>query len=196
MCLLGWMKRGIHARADRRAARRVITPSHSAPICPSSCPNTQTSRPAPHIKEPEPDGRLGSGSVQHRGRLCHQAAREKNSGAQIQLWSSWKAPWDFYTLIWWHRERDSRNSKNSTQTHTHWSTLSHWVWTAWDLHNESFGKCVHRGEFSIRWTVGSHTDLQKLVMFLSSYRRWWSGLWKVSLVDTATLTVVRLCQQC
>ncbi|KAI9546340.1 hypothetical protein NQZ68_027506 [Dissostichus eleginoides] len=79
MCLLGWMKRGIHARADRRAARRVITPSHSAPVCPGSCPNTQTARLAPHIKDLRPDGSLGSGPAQHRGRLCHRPGKSQRS---------------------------------------------------------------------------------------------------------------------
>lgn len=50
MCLLGWMKRGIHAKADRRAAWRVITPSLSAPVCPGSCPNTQMLLLGPHFK--------------------------------------------------------------------------------------------------------------------------------------------------
>lgn len=72
MCLLGWMKRGIHAKADRRAARRVITPSLSAPVCPGSCPNTQTLLLAPHIKDPAPDCSLHQPCATQKATVRHK----------------------------------------------------------------------------------------------------------------------------
>lgn len=94
MCLLGWMKRGIHARADRRAARRVITPSHSALVCPSSCPNTQTARLTPYIKDLDPNCTLSSSTESD----C--VTREKHSGLKCSCDHHGKPREMFHKHIW------------------------------------------------------------------------------------------------
>jgi len=155
------MKRGIHARADRRAARRVITPSHSAPVCPGSCPNTQTARLAPHIKDLRPDGSLGSGPAQHRGRLCHRPGKSQRSTNAVVITVE-NPPESFHDLMM--QKDDSKRFELTLPKveghllHAHTVKPTHTVIKqTFNEYNESLRKFVTLGEFSISWT--SPTDL-------------------------------------
>lgn len=155
MCLLGWMKRGIHARADRRAATRVITPSHSASVCPSSCPNTQTTRLAPYIKDLGLDCSLSVSPAQHRGELCHQPGKQSQWCTNVAVITV-ETPLRVFTIqggrLVRFKESNSHSltRKHTLKTHTViQQTFNAQGLKTGDLHNESLRKCVNLGEFSI-----------------------------------------------
>lgn len=81
---------GHSCQGRQESERRVITPSHCAPVCPSSCPNTQTARLARHFKERDADCSLSS--APHRGVYVVSNQREEQ-------WSPWKPPGNFCLKI-------------------------------------------------------------------------------------------------
>jgi len=67
MCLFRVDEEGHSCQADRRAAMRVITPSHSAPVCPGSCAETPKQLASLRTSKGWTVGRrVGFSAAQHR----------------------------------------------------------------------------------------------------------------------------------